>query len=181
LSQRDSPELLFDLMGYGRDPSSFDDGRWVHGASSFGPSLRLVAEALGLPLDSVEASGRVAAAARTVEIAAGTLPAGTVAAQQLVVDGMRDGRPLLSFRATWYCTTDLEPAWDLRPTGWRIDVDGDAPLVVEMPFPVPLERMGETTPGYTAHRAVNAVPSVCDAPPGIRTTVDLPQIIARFG
>jgi 4-hydroxy-tetrahydrodipicolinate reductase len=181
LSQRNSPELLFDLMGYGRDPASFDDGRWVHGAQSFGPSLRLVAEAVGLPLDSVTSSGQVACATQDVEIAAGGIAAGTVAAQQLIVDGLRDGRPLLSFRATWYCATDLDPPLDLRPTGWRVTVDGDAPLVAEMPFPVPLERMGETTPGYTAHRAVNAVPYVCAAPPGIRTTVDLPQIIATFG
>jgi len=41
--------------------------------------------------------------------------------------------------------------------------------------------MAETTPGYTANRAVNAVPVVCDAPAGIRTTVDLPQIIANLG
>jgi 4-hydroxy-tetrahydrodipicolinate reductase len=181
LSQRNSPELLLDLMGFGKDPSKFDDGRWVHGAQSFGPSLRLVAEALGLPLDSVTSSGRVACAAHTVEIAAGTLAAGTVAAQQLVVDGRRGGQPLLSFRATWYCTADLEPTLDVRPTGWRVTVDGDAPLVVEMPFPVPLERMGETTPGYTAHRAVNAVPVVCEAAPGIRTTVDLPQVVAVLG
>ena len=32
LSQRDSPELLFQLMGFGADPSSFDVGRWSHGA-----------------------------------------------------------------------------------------------------------------------------------------------------
>ena len=50
LSKRDSPVLLFDLMGYGRDPGSFDQGRWTSGAQSFGPSLRLVADALGLPL-----------------------------------------------------------------------------------------------------------------------------------
>jgi 4-hydroxy-tetrahydrodipicolinate reductase len=37
--------------------------------------------------------------------------------------------------------------------------------------------MAATTPGYTAHRAVNAIPYVCAAPPGIRTSVDLPQII----
>jgi 4-hydroxy-tetrahydrodipicolinate reductase len=178
LSQRNSPELLFDLMGFGRDPAGFDDGRWVHGAQSFGPSLRLVADALGLPLDDVEASGQVATAAHDTEIAAGPIAAGTVAAQQLIVDGVRGGEPLLSFRASWYCTSDLDPSWDLRPTGWRVTVDGDAPLAVEMPFPIPLERMGELTPGYTAHRAVNAVPAVCDAPPGIRTTVDLPQIIA---
>ena len=41
--------------------------------------------------------------------------------------------------------------------------------------------MGDVSPGYTAHRAVNAVPVVCAAPPGIRTTVDLPQIIAALG
>lgn len=37
--------------------------------------------------------------------------------------------------------------------------------------------MGERTPGYTANRAVNAVPYVCAAATGTRTTVDLPQII----
>lgn len=181
LSRRNSPEMLFQLMGYGADPSAFDPQRWSFGAQSFGPSLRLVGEALGLPLDSVEAAGEVAVAAHDVEIAAGHIPAGTVAAQRMNVDGMRGGQPLLSFRANWYCTTDLEPAWDLRDTGWRITVDGDAPLDVELRFPFPLERMAETSPGYTAHRAVNAVPVVCEAAPGIRTSVDLPQVIARLG
>ena len=115
------------------------------------------------------------------EIAAGRLEAGTVAGQRMRVTGMRGGRPLLSFVATWFCTSELEPEWDLRPTGWRISVVGDAPLDVEMRFAVPLERMGEWTPGYTANRAVNAVPFVCQAAPGIRTTVDLPQIIGTLG
>jgi hypothetical protein len=181
LSQRDSPTLLFELMGYGADPAAFDTRRWSHGAQSFGPSLRLVAEALGLPLDTIEASGEVATARTTTKIAAGTIEAGTVAAQRMRVEGRRDGRPLLAFEATWYCTADLEPAWDLHPTGWRIEVRGDAPLDVELRFAVPLETMGEWTPGYTANRAVNAVPVVCDAAPGIRTTVDLPQIFGPLG
>jgi hypothetical protein len=46
---------------------------------------------------------------------------------------------------------------------------------------VTIEQMGDVSPGYTANRAVNAVPFVCAAPPGIRTTADLPQIIARLG
>lgn len=180
LSQRNSPELLFDLMGFGSDAAAFDSRRWGHGAVSFGPSLRMTADALGLPLDTVEATGEVAVAASDIEIAAGPLAKGRVAAQRMIVNGMRDGQPLLTFRAHWYCTTDLEPPWDLRDTGWRVTVDGDAPLDVELRFPIPLERMGETTPGYTAHRAVNAVAVVCDAPPGIRTTVDLPQVIAQL-
>ena len=181
LSRRDSPALLFEIMGFGKPPAAFDERRLSHGRTSFGPSLRLLAEALSLPLDDIEAGGEVATAARTVDIAAGTLEAGTVAAQRLTVAGMRDGRPLLRFRASWYCTTDLDPAWDVRPTGWHIDVAGDAPLDVDLRFPVPIERMGDVSPGYTAHRAVNAVPVVCAAAPGIRTSVELPQVIATLG
>src|SRR5438445_355808 len=72
LSKRDSPALLFDLMGFGKDPATFGDARWAHGAASFGPSLCLVGDALGLPLDSVEARGEVAVARSTTDIAAGT-------------------------------------------------------------------------------------------------------------
>ncbi len=181
LSKRNSPELLFDLMGFGSDPATFDHSRWAYGVRSFGPSLRLIGDALGLPLESVEGSGEIAVARRTVEIAAGRLEAGTVAGQRMRVTGIRGGRPLLGFVATWFCTSELESDWDLRPTGWRISVVGDAPLDVEMRFAVPLEHMGDWTPGYTANRAVNAVPFVCDALPGIRTTVDLPQIVGRLG
>jgi 4-hydroxy-tetrahydrodipicolinate reductase len=181
LSRRPSPELLFGLMGYGTDPAAFDPGRWAHGVQSFGPSLRLLAEAVGLPLDAVEGTGSVAVARRTTRIAAGEIGAGTVAAQRMRVVGLRSGEPLLAFQATWYCTEDLDPAWDLRPSGWRVTVAGDAPLDVEIRLDVPLERMGELSPGFTANRAVNAVPTVCAAPPGVRTAVDLPNIVADLG
>lgn len=181
LSQRPSPELLFGVMGFGAGAGEFDEARLSQARTSFGPSLRLVADALGLPLDALEAGGEVATARRRVRIAAGTLEADTVAAQRLTVSGMRDGRPLLRFRATWYCTTDLEPAWDVRATGWHLSVDGDAPLEVDLRLPVPLDRMAEVSPSYTANRAVNAVPLVCAAPPGIRSSLDLPQVTARLG
>ena len=181
LSRRDSPDLLFTIMGFGRPPATFSEARLQHGRVSFGPSLRALADALGLPLDDVEADGEVAVATRTVEIAAGTIEAGTVAAQRLTVTGVRDGRPLLRFRANWYCTTELDPSWDLLSTGWRVTTEGDTPLAVDLRFPFPIEQMAEHSPGYTAHRAVNAVPVVCAAAPGIRTTADLPQIVAALG
>lgn len=61
-------------------------------------------EALSMPLDSVRASGEMAAAQRRTQIAAGVLEAGTVAAQ-------------------------------------RMTVEGDAPLDVDLRFPVTLEQM----------------------------------------
>jgi 4-hydroxy-tetrahydrodipicolinate reductase len=181
LSRRDSPDLLFNLMGFGKPAEEFDSRRFGFGAVSFGPSLRLVAQTLGLPLDSVESTGEVATARQTTRIAAGTLEAGTVAAQRMIVSGIRDGHPLLRFQAMWYCTSDLDPAWDVRATGWHVLVEGDAPLDIDLRFAVPIERMGEVSPGFTANRAVNAIPFVCAAPPGIRTTADLPQIVARLG
>jgi 2,4-diaminopentanoate dehydrogenase len=181
LSRRDSPDLLFDIMGFGRPPAAIGEARLAHGRTSFGPSLELLADAVGMPLDAIEAGGEVAVARVDTAIAAGTIAAGTVAAQRVIVEGMRDGRALVRFRANWYCSTDLDPAWDLRATGWRVAVEGDAPLDVDLRFPFPIERMAAMSPGYTANRAVNAVPFVCAAPAGIRTTIDLPQVVARLG
>jgi 4-hydroxy-tetrahydrodipicolinate reductase len=177
LSRRDSPGLLFDVMGYGRPPTAFDDRRAAHLRDAFGPSLMLLAESISMPLDEVRASGELATTPSRLEIAAGTLEAGTVAGQRITVSGMRQGHELMRFRAHWYCTPELEPAWPLQSTGWHVSVEGDTPLEVSLEFPTRLEELGSVTPGYTAHRAVNAVPVVCAAAPGIRTSVELPQII----
>jgi 2,4-diaminopentanoate dehydrogenase len=181
LSSRNSPELLFGIMGFGREPNDFNSARLEHARTSFGPSLRHTAEALGLTLDSIEAGGEIGVATKDVEIAAGTIKKGSVAAQRISANGMRNGKPLITFRANWYCTTDFDADWNLLSTGWRVTVEGDAPLEIDIKFPIALEDMAATTPGYTANRAVNAVPYVCAAPAGIRTTDDLPQIIARLG
>jgi 4-hydroxy-tetrahydrodipicolinate reductase len=178
MSSRNSPELLFDLMGFGRDPSTFDpQGVEMHGAASFGGSLGTVADALSLPLDGLVVTGEVAVARRDLDIAAGRVGAGTIAAQRMQVVGERAGQPLLRFSANWYVTSDVDPAWDLRETGWHVVVEGDVPLDVNIHFPVAPDDWADTSPGLTAHRAVNAVPAVCAALPGIRTIIDLPQIV----
>ncbi|MBV8958311.1 MAG: dihydrodipicolinate reductase [Actinobacteria bacterium] len=177
VSSRNSPELLFDLMGFGQPMGPFDPGRAAYLQGSFGPSLELLADAIGLPLDALEASGEFAVARHTTQLAAGTLEAGTIGGQRITVTGLRDGKPLLRFRATWYCTADVDADWDMRETGWRVTVEGDTPLAVDIRFPVEPERWAEVSPGLTAHRAVNAVAAVCEAIPGIRTTLDLPHVV----
>lgn len=184
VSSRDSPAMIFEIMGFGQKPGGVDHARHAYLREAFGPSLRVTAEALGLPLDGFEASGGVGLARKDTPIAAGVIPAGTVAAQRTTISGMRGGKALISFTATWYCSSDVETedgAWDFRPSGWRILVKGDAPLDVTIGFPVAPEDYADMTPGLTAHRPVNTVPYICEAPPGIRTTADLPQIIARLG
>ena len=182
MSSRNSPEMLFGLMGFGAPPDAFDPGpRAQYAGGSFAGSLNVLADTIGLPLDGVDATAEVALARQRVEIAAGAVEEGTVAAQRMNVVGWRDGSHLLEFRATWYVTADLEPAWDLRDTGWRVQVAGDLPLDVEIHFPVPNEEWGATSPNVTAHRPVNAVRAVCAAEPGILTIADLPNVVARLG
>jgi 2,4-diaminopentanoate dehydrogenase len=106
------------------------------------------------------------------------IEAGTVAAQRATVSGLRKGKPLISFSVNWFVTTEIDKDWELRGDGWRVQLDGDAPLDMDLRFTVAPERKAATTPGYTAHRAVNAVRYVCEAAPGIRTTAELPQIVA---
>ncbi|PEQ11850.1 dihydrodipicolinate reductase [Novosphingobium sp. PC22D] len=180
-SSRNSPEMLFHIMGFGQPMAPFDQRRAEHLKGDFGATLSQIAEAVGLKLDAIEAKGELSAAKKTFEIAAGTIEAGTVGAMRTTITGIRGGKPVLRFRANWYVTTEIEDeSWDLRDSGWRVRTEGDTPLLVDIHFPVPEEDYAAFTPGLTAHRPVNAIPVVCAAPPGIRTTVDLPHVIPRF-
>jgi hypothetical protein len=176
LSERDSPHLLFEQMGFGRPAESFDSRRSAYLQGSFGPALAELAAAAGRPVDAWSSSGEVAVARQTTQLAAGELPAGTIAAQRTAIIGHSEGDEVVRMTPTWYCTTDVEPTWDLQPTGWRVRVRGDAPFDLTLAFTTPLGEMGSVTPGYTANPSVNAVPYVCAAAPGILATTDLPPV-----
>jgi hypothetical protein len=69
---------------------------------------------------------------------------------------------------------DIEPLWNLGDIHYRICVEGDPGSVIDL--------SGSTTPdgvgrpyGYvwTAMAALNAIPQVCEAAPGIVTNLDL--------
>jgi 4-hydroxy-tetrahydrodipicolinate reductase len=185
-SSRNSPEMIFDMMGFGKPAGPANQAHLDHARLSFAPSLQLVATALGLPIERFETHGAVGLARKDVHIAAGVVPAGTVAATRTTLTGLRQGKPLMSFTSTWFVSTDVATSdgaeWEFRtPSGWHVVMMGDCPLDLSISFPVAPENYADMTPGLTAHRPVNAVPYVCEAPPGIRTTVDLPQIIARLG
>ena len=181
MESRNSPDLLFNVMGYGVPLAEFDQRKVEYVKHDFAASLAQVAEAAGIAIDRWEAFGENSAASNRIEIAAGVIAAGTVAAQRITISGMQGDRPRLRFRANWYVSRDIaDTDWELREPGWRIQVAGDTPLDVSITFPVAPEHYAAFTPGLTAHRAVNAVPAVCSAETGIRTTADLPQVVARL-
>lgn len=181
MTSRDSPDMIFNIMGFGVAPGTFDQGKIEYVKHDFAGSLGQIADAIGLPFDEIEAFGELAAARNTKQIAAGTIEAGTVGAMRITIVGKHAGKPVLRFRANWYCSDDIAEDWGLRESGWKVRTEGDTPIEVNITFPVTPEEYPLFTPGLTAHRAVNAVPIVCEAAPGIRTTVDMAQIIPQFG
>src|SRR5215470_15901145 len=53
-SSRNSPEMLFEMMGFGKQAGRANQAQLDHVKMCFAPSLQLVATALGLPFDTVE-------------------------------------------------------------------------------------------------------------------------------
>ena len=180
MSSRDSPDMIFNMMGFGVSPGQFNQNMLQHVKKDFAGSLVQLANAMNLKLDDVTVEGEMGVANSDTQIAAGKIEAGTVGAMRITVSGIRNGKPLLRFRAHWYCTSDIDKDWELLDSGWKVLVEGDTPMEMRISFPVAKEDYAAFTPGLTAHRPVNAIPAVCEAAPGIRTTMELPHIIATF-
>jgi hypothetical protein len=181
LSSRNSPEMLFNIMGFGKPAAVFNEHMLEHIKLGFANSFQALADAIGLPLDRVDVKGEVAVVRNTIHIAAGVIEKGTSGAQRITITGMRGERALMIMHLNWYCSTDIAEQWNLRESGWHILVEGDTPLDVSIRYPVAPENYAEMTPGLTAHPAVNAVPRVCAAAPGIRTAAEMDQLITQLG
>lgn len=179
-SKRDSPDMLA-LLGFGKKPDSLDPNRKSGTSASMPPTFGALAEAIGLPLDDTSTTIEYALANKTERIAAGIIEAGTVGAMRMGFIGWRDGKPLLQRFSTWYVTRDIDQPWELRDSGWRMQVKGDTSLDVSIAFDVAEADYAAYSPGLTAHPVINALPFVCAAAPGILETRDLPTIVADLG
>ena len=180
MASRNSPDMIFNLMGFGEPIAPMHPARVEHLKYDFGNTLSVIADAVGLECDELYAQGEQAAALNDKQIAAGLIPKGTVAAMRITVEARHKGRAVARFRAHWYCSADIAEEWGLRESGWKVVTEGDTPMEVNITYPVSAEEYPLFTPGLTAHRPVNAIAAVCRAAPGVRTTVDMEQVIPQF-
>ena len=61
-----------------------------------------------------------------------------------------------------------------------VTTKGDAPMQVRVTYGRTEEGYSQHLAGYTANPAVNAIPYVVEAEPGIVTIFDLPPVVAHF-
>jgi hypothetical protein len=170
-----SREVIVNMMGFGKPPVEFDAESkryrdWLSGL--FCESVEMIADGLGVELDEIQKTAEFETAPETFDIAAGTVEAGTIAAQRFSWSGIVDGEERIVLEAIYRARRDLVPDWP--DVGGTVRIEGRPRISFEM-------EEGWISNGLvgTALHAVHAVPHVCRAEAGIRTFLDLPLITGR--
>ncbi|ONH28697.1 dihydrodipicolinate reductase [Pseudofrankia asymbiotica] len=163
-------EQMFRAQGFDLDP----DDPAAHQAceascGSFKDQIPVLAKALGVRIDAVGFRVEFATANQDTDFGFMTVKKGRVAGFKGTVSGDRDGRSLIECSFVWKLGEDMTPNWPVTH-GYVIELDGVPGVRVR------LEPQGEHLDGTvtTAMPAVNAIPQVCAAQPGIVNLMELP-------
>ncbi|MFD0682983.1 NAD(P)H-dependent amine dehydrogenase family protein [Actinomadura fibrosa] len=139
----------------------------------FSESLHLIAAGLRVDLDEIDVDVDHRLAGADFETAAGLIPRGTVAAARWTFSGLAGGRPVITFEVIHKADARQTPEWG-RP-GYAVRVHGRPSLTLTTDE----EWVSDAISAAAAH-ALNSIPVVCAAEPGIRTYLDLPLITGRM-
>jgi hypothetical protein len=165
-----------DGMGFGM-PLEFTPMLALPGAqvSAWGPSIRLVAAGLGVQLDTIREEFDRVATERDLEVACGSIAAGTCGAIRTQTIGVVDGRDTIVIEHVNRMAPDLAAHWPIgdRDGTYRIAIEGDPQINCTMTVGAP-NSAGAGAMIATTMRLVNAVPYVISAPPGLLSALDLP-------
>ena len=176
----DGATVMFDVMGFGQPldevPMLFQPGVL---SVAWGCAIRQLAAGLNITLDSITESYEREPAPGAFDIAAGHIPKGGVAAVRFEIKGMVGDHPVIVVEHVTRVRGDLRPDW-AQPAqeggSYRVEITGEPSYVVDI---CPTSSKGDHNHAAIAAgaaRVVNAIPAVLAAPPGIRTTLDLPLV-----
>lgn len=175
------PQMLFDLMGMGRRPEEVNAESPIIAKldMAYRQALNGAAAVMGIELEDVRVSVETTTLPHDIEVAAGTISAGTIVAQRLSWYGQWRGRDFLTTHEEWLSTWDL-PQWGIAPPAAgepipliRAQLRGvpNFDLNFNMSWGVVPEGLEGTNPGHLmiGMSAIRAIPYVLAAPPGIVT------------
>ena len=168
--------VMFDVFGFGK-PMEYQAIMSMPGvqSGSWGPPVRMIADRLGVELDEIRETYEKVVTPRTLEVAAGTIEAGTVGAVRFETIGVVDGRDAIVIEHINRMAGDLAPEWPTasRDGTYRIMVEGNPDLTCELTVGQPATASDDGMVATTM-RLVNAIPYVCDAPAGLTSSLELP-------
>ncbi len=170
-----SPEIMFESMGFNSTPDVFETqnerrATWLNGL--FAESVQMVADGIGLDVTEVNSSMDLVLAEADLKTASGTVRAGTVAGQHWRWAGCNAaGEEKVVHETVWRMHDSVAPDWARGQHS--IKVSGSPSMHLEFAA----DYVSDGLLG-TAMHAVNAIPHVVAAEPGIKTFLDLPWIFS---
>lgn len=157
----------------------------AQGTAVFGEAVALVADALGVELDEIVCEAEYAQTTAELDLGSWSIGAGCVAGLAASWQGRIGGRTVVELRVRWKKGTTLDPDWTIEE-GYVIQVDGRPTVRTRLEFLPPPDFQAATFADFmvlglimTAMPAINAIPRVVAAPPGIVTYNDLPLAVPR--
>lgn len=175
----DNPFTMFEIMGFGKeDPTQSLLLSPGSTALAWGPVIELVAAAIGLELSEITERFEIIRASEDIEIASGTVAAGTISGMRFEIVGVANGEERIIVEHVTRLRDDDAPEWP-QGHGYRIVVSGEPN--VELELALTSDRGDHNHAGClaTAMHVVNAIPEVVAAAPGVLTMLDLPVYSAR--
>ncbi len=151
------------------------------GTLVFSDAVAMMADGLGVELDDITFDAEYAAATEDEDLGWLQIPAGTVASIDGRWRGRYQGRDLIVCNFQWLKGRSVTPPFKMRH-GYHVEIDGEPNVHTQLMI-YPGRDWDE--PGYmglgmimTAMPAVNAIPAVVAAPPGIATHATLGLVTA---
>jgi hypothetical protein len=168
---------VWKVLGFGKPPrepvTRLDPDTQRFGLGYF-ETLDMIATMLGTELDSKEAFVEPAVLTRDLNLGWVDYAAGTAGGQRRTYRGYRGGRPVVELAICWTMSDDaLDPKWT-EPKGFSVVIEGEPHVDATIRFGKPGEDVMTVLMDSTAVAAVNAIPFVCAAQPGVMTPIDLP-------
>ena len=163
-------DVMMDGMGFGR-PLDFEPMLKTPGfiEMAWKAPIHLIAKGLGVEVTEVRGTLDRELTDRDIEVAFGTIPAGTCGAVRTRAAGVVRGREAIVVEHIIRMARDVAPDW---PTSefdatYRVDIEGDPDIHCAMTMGAAEGHgAGHAAMAATAMRVVNAIPYVVDAPAG---------------
>jgi 2,4-diaminopentanoate dehydrogenase len=149
---------------------------------AWGTAIRQLAAGLGIEVDEITESYQREPAPEDFDIAVGHVAKGTLAVLQFEIRGMVKGHPAIVIEHITRLRPDLRPDLPQPAAGggsYRVEITGEPSYAVDI---VPTSRKGDHNHAAiagAAGRIVNSIPDVIAAPPGIRTTLNMPLVTGK--
>jgi hypothetical protein len=176
-------DVMMDGMGFGR-PLDFEPMLKTPGfiEMAWKAPICLIASGLGVEVEQVRGSLDRELTDRDIEVAFGTIKAGTCGAVRTRAAGVVNGDEAIVIEHIIRMARDVAPDWPTSDSDatYRVDIEGDPDIHCVLTLgEAEGHAAGRAAMASTAMRVVNAIPYVVDAAPGLLSSLDIPTTLPR--